>query len=179
MSNRSATLLILTGRSMNPITKSQFTLGLDCIQKLRHSRDHLPQTTAENDMLRLLADGGAAVEALQRAIEPETFCGARDRESAVSESMAAIHDAAASVQRDRVRRSLYEVTIELDGFLARIDLLRVHADRIELVELKSKNLPDQGFLGRSGKIRSEWLSYIQDLAFQHELLRRWVAIHAE
>jgi hypothetical protein len=46
-----------------PITKSQFKLGLDCIQKLRHARNGLPQATHENGMLRLLAEGGGAIEA--------------------------------------------------------------------------------------------------------------------
>jgi hypothetical protein len=58
-----------------PITKSQFKLGLDCIQKLRHARNGLPQTTQENQMLRLLSEGGAAIEALVRANYPGPSIG--------------------------------------------------------------------------------------------------------
>lgn len=165
------------GYPLQPITKTQFKVGLDCIHKLRHHRDRLPQATEENDMLRLLAEGGAAVEALQRAIEPGHFNGGSSRDTAAAESMAAIREAAAKVRRDGNRRSLYEVTVELDGFLARIDLLRIHADRLELVEIKAKTVPADGFLKQNGTIYSDWLPYIQDIGFQYELLKRWVAHH--
>ena len=163
--------------STPPLTKSQFKLGLDCIQKLRHARAGLAQNTNDNDLLRLLSEGGAAVEALQRAIEPGAYTGGIGHASAAEESMHHIGLAFRAVHDGAPRVSLYEVTIELDGFLARIDLLRVLHDRLELVEMKAKTRPDEGILTKKGGIRSEWLPYMQDIGFQHELLRQWIARH--
>jgi len=75
------------------------------------------------------------------------------------------------------------------GFLARIDLLRVSAERLEIVEMKAKSVAsadaaheDNGILGKADaergtaarKILSEWVPYLQDLAFQKVLLERWL-----
>lgn len=160
-----------------PITKSQFKLGLECVQKLRHARAGLPQDTRGNELLRLLAEGGAAVEALHRAIEEGVFCGNIEPPNAARETMRQVGQAIQEVRCGLPRRSLYEVTIEIDGFLARIDLLRVLPDRLELVEIKSKSSPKQPILTDDRRIRSDWLSYVQDLGFQHELLMRWARHH--
>ncbi|MBU3684498.1 MAG: hypothetical protein FGM39_10890, partial [Phycisphaerales bacterium] len=158
-----------------PITKSQFKLGLDCIQKLRHARNGLPQTSQENEMLRLLSEGGAAIEALVRANHPGDSIGGFGQD-AIDKSRRAIATAMADADAG-TSTSLYEVTIEHDGFLARIDLLRIHPGRIELVEIKSKGADTSGtgtvsdgeFLTNEGRPRANWLSYLQDLAFQREL----------
>ena len=57
------------------ITKSKFKLGLDCIQKLRHYSNGLPSTLTADNLLSLLAEGGGAVEALQRVVEPPHWVG--------------------------------------------------------------------------------------------------------
>jgi len=162
-----------------PITKTQFKLGLDCIQKLRHDRAGLPRSTEGNEMLRLLSEGGAAIEALQRAIEPGILLGNAERGDAAAESVRHVAAAVRSVRDGSPRQSLYEVTIELDGFLARIDLLRVLPDRLELVEIKPKIAPKDGLRERQGGIRSQWIPYLQDIGFQHQLLRQWVTQHHE
>ena len=163
-----------------PLTKSQFKLGLDCIQKLRHARDRLPQASQENDMLRLLAEGGAAVEALVRATERGRLIGGY-KQTALTESREALIDAL-NAANTGTTTSLYEITITHGGFLARIDLLRVRPGAIDLVEIKSKSVagtdgrvdPEE-FAKRRGGIRAEWLAYIQDLSFQRELLLRCLA----
>lgn len=167
------------GVAQPPITKSQFKLGLDCIQKLRHAREGLPRTTDDNDMLRLLSEGGAAIEALQRAKEPPRFAGDIGRDAAAEESRRQIDAALRDSRSGGGLQSLYEVTIEADGFLARIDLLRVHVDRLELVEIKAKSRPERGFLREDGDVYASWLPYVQDIAFQRELLSRWLVLHRE
>ena len=76
---------------MKPLTKSQFKLGLDCLQKLRHYRDGLPSTLEDNSLLRLLAEGGGAVEALQRAVEPPAWVGADGGADVAPASRASAH----------------------------------------------------------------------------------------
>ena len=161
---------------MKPLSKSQFKLGLECLQKLRHYRDGLPSKLADNDLLRLLAEGGGAVEALQRAVEKPAWLGAKGGAAAASESLEKIRAHAADVARLGGGRSLYEVTFTHGDFLARIDLLRVRRDRLELVEIKAKSITaaDEILTKDEGSVRSAWVPYVQDLAFQCELLRRWL-----
>ena len=178
-----------------PITKSQFKLGLDCILKLRHSRrsptsdgrDRYPTISDENDMLKLLAEGGGAVEALWKAREKgkhgPTFKEERDRIAAAQKSMDLVKAAVASVKAGTPRESLYELTIIHDGFLARIDLLRVYADRLEILEMKAKSVVSSDMADRDNEILDKgltrvlagWIPYVQDLAFQRVLLEDWLA----
>ena len=167
-----------------PISKSQFKLGISCIQKLKHYRDGLPQTTDQDPMLNLLSEGGSTVEALARALEPGELIGGFGA-AAVSYSMNAVKRAFDSLDAN-VTTCLYEVTIEHDGFMARIDRLRIQPGRIDLVEIKSKSVePQHGvvprgeFLTNNGGIRTKWLSYFQDLAFQKEVLRDWLLANRE
>jgi hypothetical protein len=160
-----------------PITKSQFKLGLNCLHKLRHARDKLPQVSQENETLRLLTEGSATVEALVRATEPGRLIGG-SKETALTDSNEAL-TAALAAAAIGTTTLLYKVTIADGGFIACFDLLRIRPDAIELVEIKSKsvegtdNRVDTGeFLTNQGTVRSEWLANIQDLAFQRELLQR-------
>lgn len=179
---------------MRPITKTQFKIGLNCLLKLRHARPFgdrakaYPQSASQNDMLRLLAEGGGAVEALWRQREPG-YVGPVGREDAAEASMEAIRSA---VERSRASGKmipLYEITIMHGVFLARIDLLRVSEEKLQIVEMKAKSVvsadaADEGneILGKISitktgdkrTILKPWIPYLQDLAFQKVLLGQWL-----
>ena len=179
---------------MPPITKTQFKIGLNCLLKLRHARPFgdrakaYPQSASQNDMLRLLAEGGGAVEALWRQRDPG-FVGPVGREDAAEASMEAIRSA---VERSRASGKmipLYEITIMHGVFLARIDLLRVSEAKLQIVEMKAKSVvsadaADEGneILGKISitktgdkrTILKPWIPYLQDLAFQKVLLGQWL-----
>ena len=178
-----------TAGAFSPITKTQFKLGLDCLLKLRHARpfgdraEAYPQSASQNDMLRLLAEGGGAVEALWRQREPGEV-GPVGRNEAAAASMEAIRSA---VERSRATGKmipLYEITIMHDGFLARIDLLRVSEAKLQIIEMKAKSVVSAdaadkrnkilGNTGDSRTIRKDWIPYLQDLAFQKVLLGLWL-----
>ena len=168
--------------STAPITKSQFKLGLDCIHKLQHARNGLPQRSRDDEMLRLLAEGGAAVEALVRATEPGQLIGGFG-DDAVARSRDAVLRGCHEASAGRVT-TLYEVTICDDGFLARLDLVRIRPDGIDLVEIKSKSVdaPEgsvdaSDFFKATGEVHGKWAPYVRDVAFQQELLRNWLAKH--
>jgi hypothetical protein len=163
----------------SPITKSHFKLGLSCIQKLKHARRKLPQQSQGDDMLKLLAEGGAAVEALARATEPGLLLGGFGSD-ALARSRVAILEALQAACAGK-STPIYEVTIEHGGFLARLDLLRIQPGQMELVEIKSTSeqdsnnaAPGPAFLRKDGGIRAGWVPYLQDLAFQRELLTQWL-----
>jgi len=182
---------------MRPITKTQFKIGLNCLLKLRHARPFgdrakaYPQSASQNDMLRLLAEGGGAVEALWRQREPG-YVGPVGREDAAEASMEAIRSA---VERSRASGKmipLYEITIMHGDFLARIDLLRVSEAKLQIVEMKAKSVQSGdatdaknkilGAVGRDNNIATRtilqsWIPYLQDLAFQKVLLGQWLDVN--
>jgi tetratricopeptide (TPR) repeat protein len=160
-----------------PIATREFLLGLECIQKLRHARDRLPQATADDETRRLLEDGRAVVFALQRAIEPGTSIGSGFSSQADGASLDQLRLALESVRAGSARHSLYEFTIVLDGFAAQIDLLRVLPDRLELVAIQERAKPMHGMLLEEGTISAVWRPCLQGFGFSHELLRRWLATH--
>ena len=183
-----------TAGAFSPITKTQFKLGLDCLLKLRHARPFgerakaYPQSASQNDMLRLLAEGGGAVEALWRQREPGVV-GPVGREEAAAASMEAIRSAVEQSRATGKMVPLYEITIMHGDFLARIDLLRVSEAKLQIVEMKAKSVRSAdatdaknkilGAVGQDNNIASRtilksWIPYLQDLAFQKVLLSKWL-----
>lgn len=173
---------------MKPITKSEFKLALDCLLKLKHKRAGLDNTNDSDDMLRLLSEGGSALEALAEAIEPADFKGPDGGADVAPQCLKAFcAEYAKAVPYDKgPPRLLREVTIVDGAFLGRIDLMRVWTDRIELVEQKSKSIGTSASGGGVGelyvkggtKVAAKWESYTQDIGFQTELLRRWLKTNA-
>ena len=181
-----------TAGAFSPITKTQFKLGLDCLLKLRHARPFggrakaYPQSASQNDMLRLLAEGGGAVEALWRQREPGVV-GPVGREEATAASMEAIRSAVEQSRATGKMVPLYEITIMHGDFLARIDLLRVSEAKLQIIEMKAKSVVSADAAGEDNEILGTkktgdnrtilkpWIPYLQDLAFQKVLLNQWLA----
>lgn len=167
------------------ITKSHFKLALDCLLKLRHELDGLEGS--DDDMLRLLSEGGGALEALSEALEPADFTGPHGGAEAAAGCMDAVRTeySKAAKHGQGPPRRLRETTIVDGAFLGRLDLLRVWKDRIELLEQKSKSLGASGdidgdlYASRGGRrVKAQWITYFQDIGFQAELLRRWLRTNA-
>jgi hypothetical protein len=167
------------------LSKSTFIRGLDCPLCLRHAADRRPSSKADDEFLRYLAEGGFQFERLVRHAWPgvELPRDGIDAESAHRATVEAIGIAMA--QGGAV---LHEATILHDGFLARIDMLRVFPDRFELCEIKAKSFrgtpdaagaalvvpsPNPEITGARG-IRKAWRRYVADVAFQSEVLERWL-----
>ena len=172
-----------------PITKSDFKLALDCLLKFKHKRDGL-DAGEDDDMLRLLSEGGGALEALSEALEPADFTGPQGGDETAPACMAAVREQYAKALKHGTGdpRRMREVTIVDGPFLGRLDLLRIWKDRIELVEQKSKSISASGSNAVEGemctsrgvpKVKSPWVPYFQDIAFQAELLRRWIRANAK
>jgi len=146
----------------------------------------MPTTTADNDLLKLLAEGGGAVEALQRAVEKPFWVGPDGGADKATESLEHVIRAMTEVRKTGKSQSLYEVTIVHGNFMARIDLLRLFPDRLDLVEIKgtswsppTSDRPNGEILTKNTTaIMSGWVPYVQDLAFQYELLSRWLRENA-
>lgn len=155
------------------LSKSRFKLGVECPTKVFYSLDErYVNSRDEDEFLQALADGGFQVGELAkrmfRAEDPESV------EVTARDQVAQLRETAELLARENV--TLFEGTIRHGDCLVRVDVLRKRGKAVELIEVKSKsfdrNREDHGFRTRRGEIRSTWLPYLQDVAFQAWVCRQ-------
>lgn len=150
---------------MRYLTKSRFSLAIECPTKLDYKDDPAyASTKLDNEFLLALADGGHQVGALAKCLFPD---GIEVDEKGHDASVART---AELLQRDEV--TLFEAAIRVGRLFIRIDLLRKTGDRLELYEVKAKGFdPDTpGIVGARGGFLSGMKPYLYDLAFQRHVL---------
>lgn len=172
------------------ITKSAFIRGYDCPVRLLYALERLPSNKADDEFLKMLAEGGFQFEALVRVAWPGERIRGNGFDLLVAhrrtlERLRALRDAGGGV--------LHEATLVHARLAARIDMLRVFGDCVELCEIKAKSFDgtadpdradevvaseDSGLVsGRTGAVRSEWLPYVADIAFQTIVAERSLREH--
>ena len=145
------------------LTKSRFKLAVECPTKLFYTGKPgvYSDVKSADEFLQALADGGFQVGELAKVTFPDgEEVASRTHDEQVDETVALL-------QREEV--TIFEGAIRFGGLFARIDILRKHGDHIELIEVKAKSFSsseERPFRGRGDKILSEWLPYLQDVAFQ-------------
>lgn len=144
------------------LTKSRFKQALECPTKLFYTgkREYL-NNSLEDSFLMALAEGGYQVGALAQKM----YSGG-----------ATVDDLGHSAQLKRTQELLahdnvtvYEAAFEAEGLFVRVDILRKCGSVIDLIEVKAKSynsVEDDKFLSNRGKIKPEFLPYLQDIAFQ-------------
>ena len=151
------------------LSKSAFKLGLECPRRLAYLREGYPSRAAESPYLEFLADGGFMVEAIARALFPGgTEITPRTGERPADATRRQL-DAAADA-------TLFEAVFEHDGCSARVDILSRRGSTVELIEVKAKSFDSatnglRPWLGAKGGIIGEWQPYLDDLAFQTQVVR--------
>lgn len=151
-----------------PLSKSRYRLGLECPTKIFYSLH--PATYAnrkdENDFLRALAEGGFQVGELARCMnEPGHLVETLD-------SAEALRRTAELLEQDPV--TIFEGAFAANDCFIRADIVRRRGCVLELVEVKSKSVdPDEEniFTGKRGGLKSEWVPYLHDVAFQTQVVR--------
>ena len=146
------------------LSKSDYKLARDCPTKLYYQKLHYPSRHDDDAFGAMLAEGGFVFEALAKLQYPDGIT--------IDESLSLEESAATTLlalQADQV--TLFEATFISHGKLARVDILVKHGNTLDLIEVKSKSYhPDDTF--RSGKSwSSEWLPYLEDVAFQALVLQ--------
>ncbi len=155
------------------LSKSRFKLALECPTKVFYSLDpRYVNTKDEDEFLQALADGGFQVgELAKRMFAAEDPAAV---EVTVRDQDAQVRQTAELLERENV--TVFEGTIRHGNLLARVDVLAKRGNVVELIEVKSKsfdpNRDDHSFRGKRGDIRSGWLPYLQDVAFQTHVLRQ-------
>lgn len=144
------------------LTKSRFKQALECPTKLFYTgKPEYLNNSLENSFLAALAEGGYQVGALACLMYPGGV------EVDVQGHAAQIARTEELLQRDEV--TIYEAAIEAQGLFVRVDILRKRGELIELIEVKAKSYDptDEGdFRGNKGQLKSDYLPYLQDIAFQ-------------
>lgn len=144
------------------LTKSRFKLALECPTKLFYTGNGAyVDKSADNAFLAALAEGGYQVGALACAQFPEGM---------------AVTDFDQQAQLERTREllkqdtvTIFEAALEAQGYFVRVDILRKRGSSVELIEVKAKSFDpalDSDFRNNKGKLRGEWMPYLQDIAFQ-------------
>lgn len=146
------------------LTKSRFKLALECPTKLYYTDkpDLYENQKKEDAFLQALAEGGYQVGELAKAYYPGgVLIETLDYDEAVRQTDALL------AQEDAI---LYEAAFRHQNLFVRADLVVKRGRELEIIEVKSKSHDSSGADGMRSKkgdsILSNWLPYIQDVAFQ-------------
>ena len=150
------------------ITKSRFTLALECPTKIYYNgkSDEYANQTIEDKFLLALADGGFQVGELAKCYFP----GGHDIKSLdYDEALSKTNEL---LKKDKV--AIYEAAVRSGNFFIRVDILVKSGNDLELIEVKSKSFdedPKKGPLKKDGTIRASWHKYLSDVAFQKHVIK--------
>ncbi|MCK0165909.1 DUF2779 domain-containing protein [Marinobacter sp. S6332] len=161
------------------LTKSRFSMGLSCHQKLifEAAGEVYVDQRKTSAILEGLAEGGFQLGALARTLFRQADglsafeIDAEGQEEQIAQTVEAL-------KKESV--TLFEPTIVFDDYLVRVDVLRKRGTQIELIEVKSKSFnsksdkPDKNplYWTKDGDIHSAFLDSVRDLAFQYWVLRQ-------
>lgn len=154
----------LTSLNKSPryLTKSRFKLAVECPRKLYYTgkREYLDKSQ-DDSFLASLAEGGYQVGELAKLMYPGGV--------SVDElgHQIALEKTQELLKRDQV--VIFEAALAHENFFIRVDVLKKSGNTIELIEVKAKSYrqsDDGDFRGARGGLKTDFLPYLQDVAFQ-------------
>ncbi len=144
------------------LTKSRFKLAVECPRKLYYTgKNQYLDKSRDDTFMAALAEGGYQVGELALLMYPG---GVTIDELA---HQVALDRTRELLQRDQV--IIFEAALAFGNFFIRVDVLKKSGNTIELIEVKAKSYresEDKDFRGARGGIKSDFLPYLQDIAFQ-------------
>jgi len=144
------------------LTKSRFKLAAECPRKLFYTgKKEFVDRSSEDSFLAALAEGGYQVGELACLMHPG---GVRVDEL---EHQVALARTAELLKRDRV--TIFEAALAFGQLFIRVDILVKNGADVDLIEVKAKSYSatdDGDFRGRNGQLKSAFLPYLRDVAFQ-------------
>lgn len=149
------------------LTESRFKLAKECPTKLYYAshKDVYPDANLDNPFLESLANGGFQIGELAKRYHPGGVdISTLDYEVALKQTNEAL-------QNDHA--IIYEAAIKYRNLFIRADILIKKDNTLKIVEVKAKscegNNPEQ-LLDTKGLVRSTWLPYLEDAAFQKHVV---------
>lgn len=150
------------------LTKSDFKIGFDCLYKLKYKKNKYPSKLEDNEYLSFFADCGFMVEAIAHAIFPHGITPTPMSNESLAEATRRVF----AKSGDAV---WFEPTFTAGQFSARIDMMIRTGSTLRLIEIKAKSFdPEEDssmWNAKGDAIRSEWESYLIDVAFQTMVVR--------
>jgi hypothetical protein len=149
------------------LTKSDFKVARTCGTKLYYRKLGYPTTIDDDPYVEFLADGGYMVEAIAKLLFP----GGREIVGdSVEERFAATSEAL-----DQEDVTLFEATLVHNQLMAQVDILEKCGNQFLLIEVKAKTVEPREdipspFTGKRGGVFSEWIPYLEDVAYQTHIL---------
>lgn len=155
------------------LTKSRFKIAIECPRKLFYTgkREYLDKSR-DDSFLAALAEGGYQVGELAKLMYPG---GVTIDELG--------HQIALEKTRELLKRDqivIFEAALAFENFFIRVDVLKKSGNSIELIEVKAKSYrqsDDGDFRGARGGIKSDFLPYLQDVAFQRYVAQQALPGH--
>lgn len=150
------------------LTKSQFRLALECPTKLFYTgKDEYSNQTLNNTFLAELANGGFQVGELAKCYYPGGIeISSKNADQAIAETDKLL---------DRENVTIFEAAFRHKDFFIRTDILVKSGPRLVLIEVKAKSCDfadETGFHNKNGTIKSDWLPYMEDVAFQKYVISK-------
>jgi hypothetical protein len=159
---------VSNNNSQRFLTKSRFKLATECPRKLFYmGRQDYANTKANDEFLRMLAEGGYQVGELAKLMFPG------GQEISVTGHSAQLDATKAALIGDRV--TLFEAALSHGRLFARVDVLVKDGNEVQLIEVKSKSYDPEDayfFITKTGRIDSDLKPYLLDVAFQTLIARR-------
>jgi hypothetical protein len=148
------------------LTKSRFKLAIECPTKLFYTgKPEYANTNSDDEFLAMLADGGFQVGELAKLMYPDGV------DIKTKDVGAAIAETSELLKQDTV--TVFEPAIVYEGFLVRVDVLIKRGNVFEVIEVKAKSYSGDvsEMVGARGGIKSTYLPYLQDVAFQKHVVQ--------
>jgi len=154
---------------MNLLTKTDFVNAFTCPTKLNYIRkpDTYTDSTEEDEYMQSLSDGGYQVGKLAQLQFTNGIEISENNQDAIVETAQYLQ---------QTKAVIFEGAIQHNDFFIRIDIVRKDNNRIDIIEVKAKSYDsakfhDQIFYNQNGTVKSGWLEYFYDLAFQYYVIK--------
>ena len=155
------------------LTKSRFKLAVECPRKLFYTgKPEYLDRSRDDSFLAALAEGGYQVGELAKLIYPG---GVTVEELG---HQIALEKTQELLKHDQV--VIFEAALAYKNLFIRVDVLKKSGNIIELIEVKAKSYrqsEDGDFRGARGGIKTDFLPYLQDVAFQRYVAEQALVGH--
>lgn len=151
---------------MRYLTKSRFKLGMECPRKLYyHGKKDYANQSLEDSFLEALAEGGFQIGELAKLYYPGGY------EVTNLDYEKALEDTNKLLKKENI--IIYEAAIKHENLFSRVDILIKEGNKLKIIEVKSKSIKrDESMEGSRIDIKSGWLPYVEDIAFQKYLVEK-------
>ncbi len=151
------------------LSKSDFKIAQECPVKLYYKKHGYPTVKDKDEYLEMLADGGYMIGLMARLLYPGGYEIKTDK--GTSE---AIKETEEKLKQENI--ILFEPAIYINNKLIRVDILVKEGKKLKIIEVKSKSFNSKEFQQAELKRKkyfekSEWKTYIEDVAFQKMVLK--------